>query len=434
MSKLNIAMLSAQVPSSPEAVNLDDNLPNATNEVEGGLDELNIAMQDLESIDDAITQAVDASIELKVEQETVEQAQQQGQTSQVALESIQRNVNRMLDDVGITARATFAFEGFNNPHYNSIAMESAVQSIKDFLVRIWEAIKKAFQKVKDVIVTIYKKLFDESLKVKKRADALAKKALGLQGRMAPAGIKVGSFSLSTYMRLNNAPLKPSELVANYDTWSKQTHDLIENIAGSEAIKEYKEYVAKSVKVLQQANTHKNPDKASAEIDEVHNELLGRLFSQLPNKKTLNGDDIHQSKVVLGDVLYTFREKDMEFAADKTSDYKEIATIKTHELLGVIEAHDLCEKISKHMESYSKMDSYIKDLANLEKEIYKLATESTTSKDTLEYIDNKVISRISSSTIKLFIKAIGRFGAGARHHDMQVDKAVLEWCDLSLRPL
>ena len=72
-------MLSMDEPASPEAVNLDDDFENTTNEVQGGLDSLNIAMTDLEAIDDAVDEAIEVSSELHVEQEVVEQAQQQGQ-------------------------------------------------------------------------------------------------------------------------------------------------------------------------------------------------------------------------------------------------------------------------------------------------------------------------------------------------------------------
>lgn len=433
MKKLTIAMLS-QVPSSPEAVNLDDDFEYSENTVPGGLDTLDIAMQDLESIDEAISKAIEASMELKVEQEVVEQAQQQEPLSQTALESIQRNVKRLADRVGIETSVTFALESYSNAHYNKPSMESAVQTIKDFIVKIWEAIKLAFEKVKGLITTLLKGYFDESVKVKKRAQVLIKKALSLQGKMAPSSAKAGSFNLANYMRFNNQPLKPVDLVTNFDKWTAWSHNFIENIAGADAVQEYSGYVAQSVKALETAKAHKNAHKLEAELDEVNNKLLERVYNNLPDKKTIPGGSLYQTKPVLGDIKYSFSTVDMEFSIEKVDDYKEIPVDKTHDLLGVMDAHDLCVKIDKHMDSYKKIDQYIKDLEALEKNISKLAAAAISSDKMIDYIDNKAITRISSITIKLFIKAIGKVGVGARKHDMNVDKAVLEWCELSLRVL
>lgn len=434
MKKLTIAMLSNQAPSSPEATNFDDNFDDLTNQVPGGLDTLDIAMQDLEAIDETISNVIDVSMELKVEQEVLEQAQQQEPLSQTALESIQRSVQRLAKRAGIDSPVTFALESYSNSRYNGLSMESAVKTVKDFIARIWKAVMEAFNKVKGLITTLLKGYFDESVKVKKSAQILIKKALSLQGKVAPATAKVGSFNLSNFMRFNNQPLKPDTLVANFDKWTDWSHEFIENIAGSDAITDYTDYVAKSVKVLESAKDHKNPHKLEAEIDEINNKMLRRVYDNLIDKKTIPNGALYQTKPILGDIKYTFNTVNMEFSIEKIDNYKDIPVEKTHDLLGVMDAHDLCVKINDHMDSYKKVDQYIKDLENLEKGISKLANASLSSDKMVDYLDNKIITRLTSTTIKLFIKAIGKVGAGARKHDMNVDKAVLEWCSLSLRVL
>jgi hypothetical protein len=430
MKRINLAMLSMDEPSSPEATNLDDDLPGITNQVEDGLDDLNIAMQDLDAIDQVITEAVDASMGLKVEQEVVEQAQQEGQVSQTALESIQRNVNRFLKDAGLSSQATFAFESYNNPHYNKLALESALDSIKAFVSRIWQAIKDAFEKTKDMVKNILKKYFDLSLKTKARAQAIKKKAEGLKGEVAPSGTKVGSSSLSNYMRLHNQPLEPGEFIKNVDTWTKWSHDVIEGIAGKDAIDEYTQYVDQAGKLLVDALSHQNEDKLKAQADALGKNMLKRIYTNLP--KT-NGTK-HGTAVLLGDVRYVFDDKDMSFEVARVDDFKEIDTDRSHELLAVDQVIVLCDKIDKHMDTYKKIDEYINGLDKLKDSIDKLASDTIKSNNEVDYVQSKIITRLSSFTIKIFIEAIRKVGIGARAHDMQVDKATIDWCDLSLRPL
>jgi hypothetical protein len=430
MKKINLAMLSMDEPSSPEAVNLDDDLPSITNQVEDGLDDLKIAMQDLETIDQAIAEAVDASIELKVEQEVVQQAQQEGQVSQAALESIQRNVNRMLKDVGFDTQATFALESYNNPHYNKVALESALESIKAFIARIWQAIKDAFEKTKNMVKEILKKYFDLSVKTKARAQAIKKKAESLKGEVAPSDTKVGSSSLSNYMRHSNKALEPSVLVAGIDKWTAWSHNVIEGIAGKDAIDEYTQYVDQAGKLLVDALSHQNKDKLQAQADALGKNMLKRIYKNLPK---VNGTK-HGTEVLLGDVRYVFDDKDMGFEVARVDDYKEISTDRSHDLLSVDQVIILCDKINAHMDTYKKIDEYINSLDKLEDSIDKLSSEAIKSNAEVDYVQSKVLTKLSSFTIKIFIDAIRKVGIGARAHDMQVDKATMDWCELSLRPL
>lgn len=430
MKKMNLAMLSVDEPSSPEAANLDDDLPTITNQVDDGLDDFNIAMQDLKAIDQVITEAVDASMGLKVEQEVVEQAQQEGQISQPALESIQRNVNRYLKDAGYSAKATFAFESYNNPHYNKVALESALESIKAFIARIWQTIKDAFEKTKNMVKEILKKYFDLSIKTKARAQAIKKKAESLKGEVAPSGTKVGSSSLSNYMRFSNKPIEPSALLNGIDTWTSWSHNVIEGIAGKDAIDEYTQYVDQAGKLLVEALGHQNEDKLKAQADALGKNMLKRIYTNLP--KT-NGTK-HGTAVLLGDVRYVFDDKDMSFEIARVDDFKEIDADRSHELLTVDQVIILCDKIDKHMDTYKKIDEYISGLDKLKSNIDKLASDAIKSNQEVDYVQSKIITRLSSFTIKIFIEAIRKVGIGARAHDMQVDKATIDWCDLSLRPL
>ena len=98
-------------------------------------------------------------------------------------------------------------------------MESALDSIKAFISRIWEAIKAAFDKTKELTKEILKKYFDVSIKTKARAQAIKKKAEGLKGKVAPAETMVGGESLSKYMRYANKAIEPAQLMNGVDKWT-----------------------------------------------------------------------------------------------------------------------------------------------------------------------------------------------------------------------
>ena len=438
MKKLNLAMLSddqVDIPSSPETVVLDDNFSDLGNQLEDDLSDLNIAMNDLENIDEAITQAVDVAADLIDESDAVEQAQEQGQLTQTALESIQRNVNSLLRTVGIEQKTTFALEAYANPHYNKLAMESALDSIKAFINRIWEAIKAAFDKTKEMTKEILKKYFDVSVKVKSRAQAIMKKAESLKGKVAPAETMVGGESLSRYMRYGNKAISPAQLMNGVDKWTAYSHNAIEDIAGNDAIDEYKQYVEQSSKLLQDAlrdiqSLSLNTDKLKAQSNALGKSILKRVYKALSKKNKTK----HATEVLLGDVRYVFDDEDMKFEVQQIDDYKELPTEKTHDILTVDQVITLCDKIDKHMDVYKNIEVYFKNLDELKDNVSALAAETIKSNKEVDYVASKAITAVTSSTIKFFIDAIRKVGVGARSHDMSVDKAIIDWCALSLKPL
>jgi hypothetical protein len=438
MKKLNLAMLSVDqtdTPSSPETVVLDDNFSHLGNQLEDDLSDLNVAMNDLENIDEAITQAVDVAAELTDESDAIEQAQEQGQLTQTALESIQRNVNSLLRVVGIEQKATFALEAYTNSHYNKLAMESALDSIKAFISRIWEAIKAAFDKTKELTKEILKKYFDVSVKTKARAQAIKKKAEGLKGKVAPTETMVGGESLSKYMRYANKAIEPTQLMNGVDKWTAYSHNAIEGIAGNDAIDEYKQYVEQSSKILQEAlrdaeSLNPNIDKLKAQSEALGKQILKRVYVNLSKKNKTK----HATEVLLGDVRYVFDDESMKFEVRQIDDYKELPIEKTHDVLTVDQVITLCDKIDKHMDVYKNIEVYFKNLDTLKASVSDLAEDAIKSNKEVDYVASKVITAATSSTIKFFIDAIRKVGVGARSHDMAVDKAIIDWCALSLRPL
>ena len=423
-----LSMGEDNLPQSPETVVLDDNFRELGNQVSDSLDSLSISMDDLESIDEAITEAVDTASELMDEADVVRQAQQQGDgMSQAALESIQRNVNYLVKLVGMAPTASFALESYSNPRYNDVAMESAVDNIKAFIKRIWDAIKSAFDKTVEIIQNLYKKFFDVSVKLKARAEALGKKAKAQTGKTAPADMLVGGLSLSKYMRFKNKALTPEELLKNFDKWTAYSHNFISGIAGDKAIVEYKKHVEDVTKLLKETTKERDAKKLKAHADMLANRFLKRTTDSFQFKK--NG--LHNTDVLLGDIVYVFDEKEVSFFVDAVDNHKELPTEQTHEVLTTAQVETMCAKISAHMDSYKNMEKHFKNLADFKKSISEIAAQTIKSDDPTDYLINKMITQVASFTIKAFIKAIQNVGVGARRHDMNVDTAVVDWCEKSL---
>lgn len=426
--KLTIAMLSqTQVPSSPEAVNFRDEFTDQ-NEVRTATSELNIAMQDMEQIEQVIDDAVEASSDLIVEQEAAQQMQQQGQADQAALESIARAIRRM--DTRLGFGTVIAVESYSNPYYNMPALESMIDNIKKYIKKIWDGILAALDAMSAMIQKVYTKLFDLSKKVTARAQAVKAKAQSLRGKVAPSDFKVGSHTLATYMRLKNTALKPDVLVKGIDMWTGYTHQLINGVAGEKAVAEYATYPEQAVKIMEDFFTHQNKDKLEAEADALGKKLLKRVFDTF----TVKDGKKHASNYLLGDVRYVFDDESLTFSVEKTSDYRELPTERTHEPLSVDDCITLCDKTLTHMKSYEKIDGYLAQIDKLQKSIKELAKKALTGKEPIDFLPNKLITSMISAVMGKIIKAIGTVGAGARKHDMSIDSAVVEWCDLSLRPL
>ncbi len=420
-----------QFAQSPEQVVLDDNFSQLGNQVEDNFSDLRIAMSDLENIEQAITQAVDVAADLMDEADVVQQAQAQGDgASQMAIESIQRNVNNLLKLVGEAGRVTFAVESYSNPRHNTMVLESALDNIKAFIARIWTAIKIAFDTTMAMVKELYNKYFEISVKVKKRASDLNEKAKELVGKTAAAHAMVGSYKLSKFMRYDNKPLTPAAIVNGFDKWTAYSHNFIEDIAGNDAIMAYEQYTEQAGKLMLQALDLQEGDKLQGKVDALGKGMLNRVHEAFSNNK----DNIYYTKPMLGDVQYQFNDDEMRFSIERVKGYQDLPQENTHELLSPEQVIVLTDKIQKHMDLYKDMQKYFKNLDDLKKNIDKIATDATKSNSELDYIQSKAITNMASFTIKIFIDAIRKVGLGARQHDMGIDTATTEWCALSLKYL
>lgn len=425
-------MLSEKTLSSPEHVEdtttaVDDVFTDTT------LDELNIAMADLENMDQVISEAVETSSELMEEEDAVERVQQQQQegVSQVALEALQRNVNSLLKQVGFVEKVDFLQNTYNNKRHNKLALESAADSIKEFIAKIWEAIKIAISKTTEMVKSLLKHFFDAALKIKRQCLAIKEVAKANEGKTHGSTDKVGGFTISRYARFNNKSLEPSDVLLNFNKWTTHNYNFIEAIAGKAAIEEYTGYVRKS------STFFASTISGEHDLNEVKRETdaLGDLMiSRIVSKFEIHKGGVHTTKPYIGDVCYQFDEANLGFTIVEISDYKNLPTEKTHTPFNTRQTIELCDKIIAHMKEYDNLASHLDALTKLSNSVSTIASSAISDDTRLDLVQRKSVSNSTSFMIKVFIRAIRNVGIGARQYDLNVCRALTQWCSISMGTL
>lgn len=423
-------MLSQQVNTSPEAqVIVTSDTP--FEDVSKVLNEMRIAMNDLEHIDEVINEAVQVSQDLIDEGAAVEQiqAQQEG-VSQPALESLQRNVNSLMMQVGIEQRACFAAGAYNNNRQNKTALEAAMDDIKNILIRIRDAIVAAISKTMDFVKEIVKKYFDAAIKIKKNCGIIKAHAISLKGKSHRSTERVGGFHLAKYARYNNKAIDPSQLVANYDSWTTHNYNFISSVTGKSALGEYTAHLQKLADYFSGLGFDSRINDIKREIDSFGDLMVSRIVSNFSYHR--NG--VHSTPPYIGDIYYQFDESNLSFSIEQIDKYEQLGNENTHIPLTVDQVVIMCDKLIAHMKEYEKLDAYFNELDTLRKSASKIAEDAISGKSDLDFVQRKAVSMGASFVVKIFIDAIRKVGLGARQYDMQVTTAIMQWCAASISTL
>lgn len=421
-------MLSGDIPNSPEnqVIVASDTPFEETGEV---FNQLHVAMTDLEHIDEVISQAVDVSDELMDEQAAIDQAQQEG-VSQVTLESLQRNVNSLLKQVGIEERVNFSALALNNKRYNKIALESAGADVLAFLKRIWDAIKAAISKTMDIVKDVFKKYFDASIKIKKNCEIIKVKAISLKGKTHRGTERVGGAHIAKYLRFNNRAIEPRQLIGNYDRWTSHNYDFAASIAGKTALDEYRAWLEKLSDYFSGISMSTTLNEIKRETDAFGDLMIERIVSNFQFHR--NGE--HTTVPFIGDVVFKFDESNLSFSIESIEKLKDLGSQNTHVPLDTSEVVIMCDKLIQHMKYYDQINTYFDQLDSFSKMTTEIANGAIANKAGLNAAQRKAISLASSFIVRIFVDAIRKVGVGAREYDMQVSSAIVQWCAVSVNTL
>lgn len=167
-----------------------DNVDNAmleTNEVAdtveetaAQIEEATEGAEDLEKLGDAVAGTVEEGGMTPATAEVVD----------VAVESICKRL-------GISRKVVPAFESFGSKSTRLQSTKVAMEGIAETARSIWDAIMRAIKKAYDYVVEFFKKIFDVSLKLKNRAEALIKSFEKLKGSASAKDLDLGSLAQKT---------------------------------------------------------------------------------------------------------------------------------------------------------------------------------------------------------------------------------------------
>lgn len=183
--------------------NDDSDLPPAEEvEVEVGEDSLEA---DLGDVAESATDVAQAEEQVEVMEDVAESMEAIAQFINASLEhggmtpreagAIQLAQNIALGRLGLEAVSIGQedFAGASSRHSASVSMEA---SVKEWAIRIWEAIKRGIARMREFVKNLYVKLFDAAPKLQRRAEALVAKTKDLKEKGDATEVKLSGADAS----------------------------------------------------------------------------------------------------------------------------------------------------------------------------------------------------------------------------------------------
>lgn len=202
--------LNEEVVAEVEETNLD-----FVEAPENDLAEAAEAEAEVDDMSADLDEAVDTKETLETIHDEMGKTVEEGGMSEPEARALEVAVEHLCANIGFPrSRKTFpAMEGFadkkDRAHATKVAMEGVAEKAK----AIGESIMGVIRKIIEAIKTFFESLFNASVGLKKRADALAKKAEGMKEEHADdAKIKAGSFVETLEVA---GSFKPAALISNF---------------------------------------------------------------------------------------------------------------------------------------------------------------------------------------------------------------------------
>lgn len=436
MRRLNIAMLSQQTHVVPNLMNYES--------VENDLLLAHTAMEGIHVINVALEDAIAATQYLLQEDLAFNEALKLKPLERaLALESIQRNIDRIAKDVGYGSVKVIGLESDGD------SASGISDKIKNLIKTIWGAITATWNKVVNFIKEVFDKFFQATSKIK----SSAQKILSAASKMRQ-GVSGGAISVSTnenrhigrYIRSNGD--RPGAYALAH--LLKQTNDFAEKMLDA-CLK-----TGGILELSKNSKLRKNLSVSSmlADMKKVEEDLHnnnndgGRVtFDSLlvnlePVIKQMEADSgqsstgIYEKRVFtktldLSDAVYSLHISELlqDFYLDMPlSVSHESVSLQGLDAASIKQA---CEAVIEHMTALDGYKPSIKDIGNhlqeLEEETRKMA-ENSPINDLGRII--MIQQRIMTHTVKLANKIVTQ----VPKHSIQLNKAVVDYCNLSLRAL
>lgn len=423
MARLNIAMLGEQ--AQEQEVEVQSELDMVGEQVEDDLLELQSQQAVEDSKDQAIEDAVQATGELEEEAQAAQQILDQGgEVSQTALESIQRNVKRILKTVGMESAAVAMESAGSTPKQALIA---AMEGIKEVVEKIWEAIKKAWATAVDFVKNFLKKLFDGATKLKIRAEKIKAVASKLKGKNLDRTKEefVAPDSLKTFMRYDNKPAPEAMLDNGLENMNKIMNDMLNDVVSAQSMSFYKKGLDKVNKAVLETVKEGNDANQETMIKAGLTDFVEPLLKHLPQVR----GTVAATKKFLSDRVITADITNKSVEIKDVSNEKELT--QKHDPLSISVILDVCDIVIKQMKEYDDIEKVTKIFDEFIKTLKTEQGNTASAYGEFDLVQNKIRSMVISGITGGFLNIIKRLATTVRALNFSINKSAIDWCAASV---
>lgn len=199
-------------PSEPEAVVVVEDEPESFEMVEDHA-ELARAADDVNEAHEVVEELEDSEAGLEAIAASLEATMADGGMTPQAAVYLHHAVNAHTRRLGITKKIVPSLESFGGESSRLQATRISMESVKETLLKIWEAVKRAYEAVKNAVLNFFNRYVTVVGRVKGHAEKLLKQVEELKGN--PEGeIEVGAAFAK--VSINGQFKAPTEVLELFD--------------------------------------------------------------------------------------------------------------------------------------------------------------------------------------------------------------------------
>lgn len=330
------------------------------------------------------------------------------------------------------------------------AQREGWEDMKARLKKIWEAIKAAIKRAIEAVVGFFTKLFSSASGVKKRADAIVKRAEGMKEMTIGADDKVSSGSFFKALRKGNKVASEGDIDKFIEGVARNDAGDIALIPGMKIdnVKKYIEKAKETIKAVDD-NAKFGKDLISSVIE------FGNI---VPGGKSVKGNDyvkaapgitMYESELPLGDMsIYkltptsnaadteqvTGALTQMKLTIEKSTGYKEDSKSEdVAPITSIDKCKSLAEAVSKAMAHYDGKPKIIEEIKKMGEEVNKAIEEASkkgerSDEQMKDIYKNTTVGAVLGRTCQNILTG---FLSKVKHYEIITSKGVCDYVSLSL---
>lgn len=363
------------------------------------------AQADIEAIDEA----ADTAETLEAVGDQMEASVAEGGMSEPEARALEVAVEHLRTRVGFSnKRKVFpAMEGFKDKTTRIEKTKIAMEAIKEDVAKIWAQIKAFLLGVWEKFKAFFKSLADGAIRLKARAEALAKKAAATKDGHGPDGKKIKTGSFGKMLTVDGKFVTDKALVTAY---AKNAADPVINAdrAG---------LVSKVEPILKEMMTA-DAEKAKALMGDAV-AILSAAFENVSGGKD---SDLSTHDLVFGNQQFAYSTTGGGKSYLKTKE-GELSVPDEVEALEADVAGKLADAVAKHMSTYANSATKIGEGIN------KLNSLVNSLKSTKS--DGPGAAKAAANIVRQANCAVVQATAVLKGYDVKVGKAALDYVGASL---